>query len=159
MVYFDRSAMVAMILLGSRNLNSMKTLLIMLATILPATIAMAQSPVGKWKKVAHISEYGGETMDTHAALLSQRPCAADILYEVNTDGTFRLNASKSSCDESYKDIQQRLYAKTQWRVKNNIITISATNFAVGQSYTLRLDGNTMIWIGTEGQGTIKYRRQ
>jgi hypothetical protein len=124
-----------------------------------ATSMMAQSPVGKWQKISHISVYEGQKMDSHAALLSQRPCAAQIVYEVNENGTFRLNASESTCDDSYKNIQQRLYSKTKWKVENGKITTSATDFAVGQTYVLRFSGNKMIWVGTEGQGEITYQRK
>ena len=135
----------------------MKNLLIFFLA-LSFSSTYAQSPVGKWKMVSHVSTYEGQTFDSHTALLSQRPCASKIVYEVNEDATYRLNASESGCDESYKNIQQRLYSKTKWRVEGGKITISATNFAVGQTYVLSFSGNKMIWVGTEGQGTITYQK-
>ena len=127
--------------------------------MLIVNICSAQSPVGKWKKISHVSTYEGQTFDSQTALLSQRPCAVNIVYEVNEDGTYRLNASESGCDESYKNIQQKLYSKTKWRIEGGKITVSATNFAVGQTYALSFSGNKMIWVGTEGQGTITYQKK
>ena len=121
-------------------------------------ICNAQTPVGKWKMISHISTYAGQTFDSHAALLSQRPCAAKIVYEINADATYRLNASESGCDEKYVNIQQRLYSKTKWKVEGNKITTSAIDFAFGQTYTLSFSANKMIWVGTDGQGTITYQK-
>lgn len=118
----------------------------------------AQTVVGKWKKMGHILVYDGQKIDSHAALLKQRPCAAKIVWEINADGSFRLNAANSGCDESYKNIQQKLYAKTKWKMEGNKFTTSATNFAVGQTYTVVFSGNKMIMTGTEGQGVISYER-
>ncbi len=138
----------------------MKKILCLLAlSVVTASSAFSQSPVGKWKKTAHISVYEGRKMDTHVALLQQRPCAADIVYEVNADATFRLNAKESGCDEKYKNIQEKLYSKTKWKLEGNKIMISATNFAVGQSYIITISGSKMTWVGTEGQGTIIYQKK
>ena len=120
--------------------------------------ALAQSPVGKWKKISHVSVYEGTKMDSHEALLKVRPCADKIIWEVNADQTFRLNASQAGCDESYANTQTKLWAKTKWKLEGNVFTTSATNFAVGQSYTVVFQGNKMIMTGTEGQGVITYQR-
>ena len=134
------------------------TLILLFFTLLTTTL-FAQSPVGKWKVTSHISEYDGQKIDSHAALMEQRPCAAKVIYNVNADGTFRLDASATGCDERYTKIQEKLYAKTNWRVEGNKITTSATNFAIGQTYIYTISGNKMTWVGTEGQGTIVYQRQ
>lgn len=118
----------------------------------------AQSPVGKWKKIQHTIIFEGKTLDMHAALLSQRPCAAKIVYEINADKTFRLNAAQSACDESYRNIQQKLYQKTMWKVEGNKFTTSATDFVVGQTYTITITGNKMTWVGTDDQGTLVFER-
>lgn len=136
----------------------MKRGVLLLILLCASVIVKAQSPVGKWKMVSHISEYAGEKMDSHAALLTQRPCAAKIVYEINADATYRLNAATSGCDEKYINIQQKLYSKTKWKLESNKIMISATNFAVGQSYIVAFSGNQMIWTGTEGQGVITYQK-
>lgn len=136
----------------------MKKTLLSLLFLTAAIVVHAQSPVGKWKILSHTVEFNGEKMDTHAALLSQRPCADKIIYEINADATFRLNASASGCDEKYKSTQEKLYAKTQWKVEGGKITTSATNFAVGQTYTISFSGNKMTWVGTDGQGTIVYQK-
>lgn len=136
----------------------MKVTIITLILLCTLITVKAQSPIGKWKMVSHISEYAGEKMDSHAALLTQRPCAAKIIYEVNEDGTYRLNAATSGCDEKYVNIQQKLYSKTKWKLEGNKIMISATNFAVGQSYVVAFSSNQMIWTGTEGQGVITYQK-
>ncbi len=136
----------------------MKNLICFIITVFTINFCNAQSPVGKWKMISHVSTYEGQTFDSHSALLTQRPCASKIVYEVNADATFRLNAAESGCDEKYVNIQQRLYGKTKWKVEGNKITTSATNFAVGQTYTLSFSGNKMIWVGTEGQGTITYQK-
>ena len=136
----------------------MKNLICIIITFIAINHSFAQSPVGKWKKISHVSTYEGQTFDSHVALLSQRPCASKIVYEINADATYGLNASESGCDEKYVNIQQRLYSKTKWKVEGNKITISTTNFAVGQTYTLSFSGNKMIWVGTDGQGTITYQK-
>jgi hypothetical protein len=91
----------------------MKTNISVFFLLLAATVLKAQSPVGRWKILSHSSEYQGQTFDSHAALLSQRPCAAKIVYEVNADGTYRLNAAESGCDEKYIKIQEKLYSETK----------------------------------------------
>jgi hypothetical protein len=137
----------------------MKIFLILVAAFITSTFCYAQTPVGKWKKISHVSTYDGQTFDSHKALLTQRPCAAKIIWEVNADKTFRLNAAASGCDEKYKNIQQKLYSKTNWRVTGNKITISTEkDFIVGQTYTISYSGNKMIWVGTDGQGTITYQK-
>ncbi len=118
-----------------------------------------QNPVGKWKVISHISEFQGEKFDSHQALLSQRPCAAKIMYVIDTDGTFRLNASQSQCDEKYTKIQEKLYSESVWTVSGKFITIGNKKApSVGQKYTFTVTGNKMVWTGTEGQGTITYQK-
>jgi hypothetical protein len=116
----------------------------------------AQSPVGKWKRISYTIVYDGKKIDTHAALLSQRPCAANIVYEINADGTWRLNTANSGCDEQYTKFQQKLYSKTKWKLEGNQITVSATNFAVGQTHTISFSGNKMTC--TNKDETIVYQR-
>ena len=143
---------------GGKN-KFMKKVFLSLAIIIATQIATAQNLVGKWKVISHISEYDGQKFDSHAALLTQRPCAAKIFYEINTDRTYRLNAANSGCDEKYIKIQEKLYSKTKWQVQNGKITISTQkDFSVGQTYTITVAGNKMIWTGTDGQGTITYQR-
>jgi hypothetical protein len=137
--------------------NQIVTLTIIFLNIF-CQFTFAQNPVGIWKMISHVSEYQGTNFDSHKELLSHRPCAAKIVYELTAEGTYRLNASQSGCYESYKKIQERLYSKTKWKVTGNTIMISATNFAVGQSYILKIVGNKMIWEGTDGQGTITYQK-
>lgn len=136
----------------------MKLLLMLLSFIMVAKPGSAQSPVGNWKKISHLSEFEGKKMDSHEALLSIRPCASDIIYRIDAEGNYRLDASKSNCDEKYKSIQEKLWSKTKWRIQGSKITLSATNFSVGQTYTITYSGNKMIWTGTEGQGVITYQR-
>jgi hypothetical protein len=100
----------------------------------------------------------GTTFDSQAALLKQRPCADTIRYNVNADGTYRLDASASDCEDRYKSTQQKLYAQTKWRVVGDTFTVSATDFAVGQSYKVSVSGNRMTWVGTEDQGTVVFQR-
>lgn len=122
--------------------------------------ALAQpTVVGTWKRISHTVEHQGQKIETHAALLQQRPCAAKILFRIEAEGNFRLDASQSGCDDRYRNIQEKLYSKTRWRVQGDRITTSATNFAVGQTYVFSLSGDKMTWTGTEGQGVIVYQRQ
>jgi hypothetical protein len=119
----------------------------------------AQSPVGKWRVVSEINSFQGQTFDSHKALLQQRPCAAKIYYEINPDGTFRLNASQSSCDANYVNIQQKLNSESVWTLAGNKITIGHRKApTVGQTYTIKITGNKMQWVGTDGQGTITYQK-
>lgn len=124
----------------------MKNLLksfVWLSISLKTTLAIAQNPVGKWKVESYYSnEY---KFDSHKALLTSRPCAADIFYEITEDGKYRLNASKSACDEKYKKIQEKIWSETQWRLKDKMIQLSSTNFAVTKDYTITFSGNKMIW--------------
>jgi len=136
----------------------MKKLVVLFTVIGAMQLCHAQSPVGKWKVVSHTIIFEGKKMDIHAALVSQRPCAANVVYEINADATYRLNAANSGCDEKYINIQQRLYGKTKWKLESNKFTSSAINFAVGQSYTISISGSKMTWIGTDGQGTIVYQK-
>jgi hypothetical protein len=153
-----------MLLACSRPVCSPKwTLLALLATCVvasPAALAadLATEVIGSWKKLSHTSSFDGSTFDSHAALLQHRPCAAKIRYNINADASYRLDASASDCDEKYKAIQQKLYAKTKWRVEGNKLTTSATDFSVGQSYTVTVSGNRMTWVGTDGQGTLVFQR-
>lgn len=119
---------------------------------------LAQDVVGKWKLISHLSTMDGQTFDSQAALLQQRPCAAKLTYDVNRDGSYRVDASDSNCDEKYKRIQEKLYARTQWRLEGNRLTTSATNFAVGQTYTVSVSGKRMTWVGTDGQGTLVFQK-
>ncbi|HMW48868.1 MAG TPA: hypothetical protein PK011_16340 [Marinagarivorans sp.] len=125
----------------------------------PVYAALEDDVVGRWKLVSHLVTFDGQTFDSHQALLQQRPCAADIVYETNRDKTYRLNAAASSCDEKYKKMQEKLYAKTQWKLDGATLTTSATHFAVGQSYTVSVAGKQMVWVGKDGQGTLTYQRQ
>jgi hypothetical protein len=112
--------------------------------------------VGKWKRLSYTSVYDGVKFDSHAALLEQRPCAAKIVYEINADGTWRLNAANSGCDEKYRKIQEKLYSKTQWKLVGNQFTVSATNFALGVTHTVSFAGNKMTF--TNKDETIVYQR-
>lgn len=119
----------------------------------------ASDVVGAWQLVSHTVVLDGKAVDTHAALLQQRPCATKIRHVIHADGNYRLDASASDCDEKYKNIQQKLHAKTKWRLQGNKFTTSATNFAVGQTYALTLSGGRMTWVGTEGQGTLVFQKR
>jgi Lipocalin-like domain len=136
----------------------MHKLLTIFVFLIAASKINAQNPVGRWKVVSHTIEFDGQKMDMHAALLEQRPCAAKIVYEINEDATFRLNASASGCDEKYRNIQEKLYSQTKWKLEGDRITTSATNFAVGQTYTVVFEAQKMTWTGTEGQGVIVYQK-
>ena len=114
----------------------------------------AQSPIVKWKMLSHTTVFDGETIDSHAALVSIRPCAKDIFYEFTAEGKASLNAA--GCEEKYKSMQEKLWAKTQWKVEGNHITTSNTNFAVGNTYQLSFAGNKMIWK-REGE-KIEYQK-
>ncbi|MFY7652299.1 MAG: lipocalin family protein [Chitinophagaceae bacterium] len=137
----------------------MKKIVFLIAILVFGNTVMAQPIIGKWQKISEANVFQGEKFDSHKALLSTKPCAAAFFYEINADGTFRLNTSKSSCDEGYKKIQQKLYSKTNWQLKGNKLTISSIkNFVVGQTYEVIIKGNTMTWIGTDGQGTLTYTK-
>jgi len=119
----------------------------------------AQSPVGKWKIVSYVSEFNGQKFDSHKALLQQRPCAAKIVYEINSNGTYRLNAANSGCDERYIKIQEKLHSEEVWTVKGNKITIGHKKaISVGHTYTFSIKGDIMIWTGTDGEGVITYKK-
>lgn len=60
-----------------------------LILLLSLTGIYAQSPVGKWKKITHVSTFEGQTFDSHIALLTQRPCAAKIVYEINAASDYK----------------------------------------------------------------------
>jgi hypothetical protein len=129
-----------------------------LALAAPLPSAAAPEVVGAWRLVSHVTVLDGQTLDTRAALLAQRPCADKIRYRINADGSFRLDASASDCDAAYKSAQEKLYAKTKWKLEGDKLTTSATNFAVGQTYTVTVSGSRMTWVGTAGQGTLVFQR-
>lgn len=145
-------------LLGAIGLSKTLTLGILIASP-SAFAALEDDIIGDWKLVSHLASFQGESFDSHKALLSQRPCAANITYVISKDKRYRLDASASGCDEAYKKIQEKIYAKTQWKLVGNTITTSATNFAVGQSYTVTVEGKRMIWVGQDNQGTLTYERK
>ncbi len=119
----------------------------------------AQNPIGKWKVISEINEWQGDKFDSHEALLSQCPCAAKIFYVIHTDGTYRLDASQSTCDERDKKIRERLYSASVWTIAGNIITIGYKKApSLGHKYIFTISGNKMIWVGTDGQGTITYQK-
>ncbi len=126
---------------------------------LGAAAGPADQVVGAWRKVSDTLVMDGKPIDTQAALLQIRPCAAKILYRINTDGTFRLDASESGCDDKYKQIQEKLYSKTLWKLEGNKFMISTNkDFVVGQTYTVTTSGKQMTWVGTEGQGTLVFQK-
>lgn len=127
--------------------------LVLFGLIFPLLIS-AQSPIGKWKMLSHTTLFDGETMDSHAALVSVRPCAKNIVYEFTVEGKASLNAT--GCEEKYKSMQEKLWSKTQWKADSNSITTSNTNFAVGNTYQLSFAGNKMIWK-REGE-KIEYQK-
>lgn len=49
----------------------MKPLILVLVLFFAAQITNAQSPVGKWKILSHVSEYAGQKFDSHEALLQE----------------------------------------------------------------------------------------
>lgn len=121
----------------------MKTIIFALFISVFTAQSFAQNPVGKWKVESYYSnEY---KFDSHKALLTSRPCAADIFYEITEDGKYRLNASKSACDEKYKKIQEKLWSETKWRLRDKMIQLSSTDFAITKDYTLTFSANKMIW--------------
>ena len=137
----------------------MQKMIVMAVLLLSGLFANAQGHIGKWKKVSHSSSYAGTTFDSHEALLTQRPCAAKIIYEINANNTYRLNAAGSGCDERYRKIQEKLYAESVWTVAGNKITIGNKKTpTIGQTYTFSVKGNTMTWTGTDGQGVITWQR-
>lgn len=135
----------------------MKKLLLLLTVTISAQVSHAQGPIGKWKKISHVSTYDGQTFDSHEALLKLRPCAANIVWEINADGTFRQNLTNSGCDEKYKNIQTKMYSKSVWKLTGNKLFIGGKE-GLGNTYTLSFSQNKMVMTGTEGQGIITYTK-
>lgn len=135
----------------------MKKLLLLLTLATSTLIANAQSPIGKWKKISHVSTFEGQTFDSHQALLELRPCAANIVWEINADGTFRQNLAGSGCDEKYKNIQTKMYSKSLWKLTGRTLFIGGKE-GLGNTYTISFSGNKMILTGTEEQGIITYTK-
>lgn len=122
--------------------------------------ALAQTAVvGQWKRISHTVEHQGRPIDSHAALLQQRPCTANIVYEFKANGELRLDASQSGCEDKYRRMQERLYSETRWKVQGDRITTFTATPEAGQTYVLRVSGDRMTWTGTAGQGVIVYQRQ
>lgn len=143
-----------------RFLAALPLLLPLLAapTVASADPVTPAAVVGKWKLRSHTVVFEGQKMDMQAALLQQRPCVAQMVYEIHADGRYVHDLSGTTCDEKYKTTQAKLHGKTRWKLEGSTFTTSATNFAVGQSYTVSLAGNTMTWVGTDGQGTLVFQR-
>jgi hypothetical protein len=134
----------------------MKKIILLLIIAAAANTCLAQSPVGKWKRLSYTTVYEGKKMDSHAALLAIRPCAAKIVYEVNADGTWRLNAASSGCDEKYSNIQQKLYSKTKWKLVGNQFTTYVTDISLGHTHTISFAGNKMTLANKDE--TVVYQR-
>jgi hypothetical protein len=130
--------------------------LILINTCITYGQNQVSTPVGNWKKVSHLATYEGKTFDSHVALLSQRPCAAKIIYRITPDGNYRLDASESACDEKYVNIQQRLYSKNIWKVNGTNIFIGGKE-GIGNTYALTFSGNKMIWKSEYGD-VITYQK-
>lgn len=135
----------------------MKTIFFLLTILISSLAANAQNPVGKWKKISHVSTFEGQTFDSQEALLKLRPCAANIVWEINADGTFRQNLASSGCDEQYKKIQSKLYSKSVWKLNGKNLFIGGKE-GLGNTYTISFSGAKMIMKGTEDQGTITYTK-
>lgn len=138
----------------------MKNILTISTIIFSSIICFSQNNIiGKWKKISEINLYKGISFDSHKALLIQRPCISKIVYEINSDGTFRLNAKNSDCDLSYIKVQEKLHSEEVWTYKGNKITIGHKKApSVGHTYIVSVKENTMVWKGTEGQGTITFKK-
>lgn len=134
----------------------MKTISLAASFMFFAFTSMAQSPVGNWKMVSHLATYDGKTFDSHVALLTQRPCAAKIVYRITADGNYRLDASSSGCDEKYVNIQQRLYSKNVWKLDGDKIFIGGKE-GIGNNYSVTFSGNKMIWKSEYGD-VITYQK-
>lgn len=134
----------------------MKTLILALLTSFTISTSFSQSPVGNWKLISHLATFEGKTFDSHAALLTQRPCAARIVYRITDDGNYRLDASASGCDESYVNIQQRLYSKTKWKLDGNKLFIGGKE-GIGHTYSITFSGNKMVWKSEYGD-VITYQK-
>ena len=134
----------------------MKTMKFAIPLLFLAFASIAQSPVGNWKMISHLATYDGKTFDSHAALLTQRPCAAKIIYRITADGNYRLDASASGCDEKYVNIQQRLYSKNVWKLNADKIFIGGKE-GIGNTYTVTFAGNKMIWKSEYGD-VITYQK-
>ncbi|RYY68858.1 MAG: hypothetical protein EOO13_11140 [Chitinophagaceae bacterium] len=144
------------VIFSNSKIYKMKTILSLLC-FFSAAFTYAQSPVGKWKKISHVSSYEGQTFDSHKALLQSRPCAAKVIWEINEDGTFRQNLEASGCDESYKKIQTKMYSQSVWKLAGNKLFIGGKE-GIGQNYTISISGNKLVMTGTDGQGTITYQK-
>ncbi|WP_414664793.1 lipocalin-like domain-containing protein [Horticoccus sp. 23ND18S-11] len=132
----------------------MKTSFLTVLMLMFATAALAQSPVGKWKRVSYLADIEGKKVDMHAALLKQRPCAAKIVYEFAENGKASLDAA--ACEEGYRKMQEKLWSKTKWKVEGSRLTTSSTDFALGTSYTVTYSGRQMTWKSDDG--VIVYER-
>lgn len=135
----------------------MQQLLFCIVSTLSFISVHAQNPVGKWKVTSSTIVFEGKKMDTHAALLTIRPCASDIVWEINSDGTFRQNLSGTAYDENYKKIQTKLYSKTLWKLNGNKLFIGGKE-GVGHTFILSFSANTMTMTGTDGEGVIVYQK-
>lgn len=134
----------------------MKTMKFAIPLLFITLTGLAQSPVGSWKMVSHMATYDGKTFDSHAALLTQRPCAAKIVYRITVDGNYRLDASSSGCDEKYVNIQQRLYAKNIWKIDGDKLFVGGKE-GIGNTYSVTYAGNKMIWKSEYGD-VITYQK-
>lgn len=132
----------------------MKHLLLCLTALCLVSFVQAASPVGKWKRIANTVTHEGKKLDMHAALLQQRPCAADIVYEFAESG--KVVFSAPTCDEPYRKVQEKLWSKTKWKLDGDKILTSSTNFAVANTYKVAFSGNKMTW--SDENGEIVYQK-
>lgn len=123
----------------------MNRLAILLLSLLLATDALAQSPVGTWKRTTMLlTEANGKTTDMAPELTKTMPCTKDITYSFVADGTMRVNVPES-CGVMKLAIE-RVNKSGRWTISGGKITIVVLDKNLPDSdYDLTISGNTMTW--------------
>ena len=108
----------------------------------------AQGIFGKCKCIAHYKiSAEGKKIDIWQAHLKSSPCAAFTMNDFKQDG--RALRILKDCEESYNRMQRKLYKTWRFRIVENQLLTFVFNPIGEMIYTLRFQGDKMIWTSAD----------
>lgn len=133
-----------------------KVIFVFICTLIISTFqAKAQEIFGKWKCIAHYKiSADGKKIDIWQSHLKSSPCAAFTIYDFKQDG--RALRILKDCEESYTRMQHKLWKNWRFRIVENQLLTFVSNHIGEMNYTLRFQGDKMIW--TSADETLIYQR-
>ncbi len=123
----------------------MKKLIFLTGMLLFFISVHAQSPAGKWKRIAGINEtVSGKRTDLLKDFHKSKPCMAEVIYIFSADGKITENAD--SCPELMRSSSGESGIGKRWDVAGNNITIRrGDNETSPTIYTVEFNGMLMTW--------------